>query len=108
MQPAANNRLHLHLHVHAQIVWRLQPSADMRTAPTLWSRYVWRRGSVPLWWAVKIRNNGMGEAEIKISQTCTFRGSRRYEIVCSATRGQCGGRVCLARAWACTGGEGNE
>lgn len=41
-------------------------------------RYTWRRGSVPLWWTVTIRNGGMGEAEIKIRTTNTFRGSRRY------------------------------
>jgi hypothetical protein len=40
--------------------------------------YVWRRGSVPLWWTVTIRNGGMGEAEIRIRNTNTFRGSRRY------------------------------
>lgn len=40
-------------------------------------RYTWRRGSVPLWWSVTIRNGGMGEAEIKIHNTNTFRGSRR-------------------------------
>ncbi len=66
----------LHLSI-PKVVWRLQASADMRTAPILWSRYTWRRGSVPLWWGVKIKNNGMGEAEIKIQQSNTFRGSRR-------------------------------
>jgi hypothetical protein len=40
-------------------------------------RYTWRRGSVPLWWSVNIRNGGMGEAEIRIHTTNTFRGSRR-------------------------------
>ncbi len=33
---------------------------------------------MPLWWSVTIRNGGMGEAEIKIHNTNTFRGSRRY------------------------------
>jgi hypothetical protein len=36
-------------------------------------RYTWRRGSVPMWWTVNIRNGGMGEAEIKIRSTNTFR-----------------------------------
>jgi hypothetical protein len=31
-----------------------------------------------MWWTVNIRNGGMGEAEIKIRSTNTFRGSRRY------------------------------
>ena len=62
----------------AQIIWRLAPNADMRKAAVQWSRYTWRRGSVPLWWSVKIKNNGMGEAEIKIQQSGTFKGSRRW------------------------------
>jgi hypothetical protein len=57
-----------------------QPGRGSGTAaPAIihWSRYAWRRGSVPLWWSVYIKNQGMGEAEIKIQQANTFRGSRR-------------------------------
>lgn len=43
-------------------------------------RYTWRRGSVPLWWSVNIRNGGMGEAEIRIQTANTFRGSRRCAL----------------------------
>jgi hypothetical protein len=43
-----------------------------------WSRYTWRRGSVPLWWSVNIKNNGIGEAEIRIRPEATFKGSRRW------------------------------
>ena len=65
-----------------QVIWRAarpQHGATSGSAPTVfhWSRYTWRRGSVPLWWSVKIKNQGMGEAEIKIQQNNTFRGSRR-------------------------------
>eukprot|EP00798_Chlamydomonas_sp_ICE-L_P004470 gene4470-14628_t len=59
-----------------QIIWRL-PSLGTN-GPISWSRYTWRRGSVPLWWGVSIKNNGIGEAEIKIKQNQTFQGSRRY------------------------------
>lgn len=52
-----------------QIVWRHTEAGK----PTPWSRYTWRRGSVPLWWTVTIRNGGMGEAEIRIRNTNTFR-----------------------------------
>lgn len=31
-----------------------------------------------MWWTVNIKNGGMGEAEIKIRSTNTFRGSKRY------------------------------
>jgi hypothetical protein len=58
-----------------QVIWR-RPSGGDRS-PISWSRYTWRRGSVPLWWGVHMRNNGLGEAEIKIREACTFKGSRR-------------------------------
>ncbi|KAF6264364.1 hypothetical protein COO60DRAFT_1698391 [Scenedesmus sp. NREL 46B-D3] len=58
-----------------QVVWKHSTAAGK---PLAWSRYTWRRGSVPMWWTVNIRNGGMGEAEIKIRTTNTFRGSRRY------------------------------
>lgn len=32
-----------------------------------------------MWWSVKIKNQGIGEAEIKIQQNNTFKGSRRCE-----------------------------
>lgn len=59
----------------AQVVWR---RAVREGAPIPWSRYVWRRGSVPLWWGVFLKQNGLGEAEIKIKEQRTFRGSRRW------------------------------
>lgn len=58
-----------------QILWRHPTHQD---EPIPWSRYVWRRGSVPLWWSVSLKNSGIGEAEIKIRQQNTFKGSRRY------------------------------
>lgn len=54
------------------------PDVLLYAVPVTVCRYTWRRGSVPLWWSVTIRNGGMGEAEIKIHTTNTFRGSRRY------------------------------
>ncbi|GFR51195.1 hypothetical protein Agub_g13542 [Astrephomene gubernaculifera] len=57
-----------------QVIW-LQRSRDSKL---LWSRYTWRRGSAPLWWGVSIKNNGIGEAEIKIHPHNTFKGSKRY------------------------------
>ncbi|KAL6757783.1 SacI homology domain-containing protein [Haematococcus lacustris] len=59
-----------------QVLWRRPGSKDAQS-PTAWSRYVWRRGSVPLWWGVHLRN-GIGEAEIKIKERNTFKGSRRF------------------------------
>ncbi|PNH12209.1 Polyphosphoinositide phosphatase [Tetrabaena socialis] len=57
-----------------QVIWR-QQQRDGNTL--LWSRYTWRRGSAPLWWGVSIKNNGIGEAEIKIRPHNTFRGAKR-------------------------------
>jgi hypothetical protein len=57
-----------------QVIWR-QQQRDGRLL--LWSRYTWRRGSAPLWWGVSIKNNGIGEAEIKIRPHNTFKGSKR-------------------------------
>lgn len=39
---------------------------------------MWRRGSVPIWWGVEIKNSGVGEAEIWVNTTHTYRGSRTY------------------------------
>jgi hypothetical protein len=69
-----------------QIIWRMAQHAHRAagaggargpTPDVQWSRYTWRRGSVPLWWGVSIKNQGIGEAEIKIRQGQTFKGSRR-------------------------------
>jgi hypothetical protein len=54
-----------------QVIWR-KPAKEGLPIP--WSRYTWRRGSVPLWWGVHMRNNGLGEAEIKIKEHRTFKG----------------------------------
>lgn len=40
--------------------------------------FVWRRGSVPIWWGVEIKNSGVGEAEIWINASHTYRGSGTY------------------------------
>lgn len=58
-----------------QIIWR---HVHKRDEAVPWSRYTWRRGSVPLWWSVEMKNNGLGEAVIKIKEQHTFKGSRRW------------------------------
>lgn len=40
--------------------------------------FVWRRGSVPIWWGVEIKNSGVGEAEIWVNTAHTYRGSGKY------------------------------
>lgn len=43
-----------------------------------WSNYVWRRGTVPIWWGVELRQGGVGEADVVIPQHRPYRGVTRY------------------------------
>jgi hypothetical protein len=58
----------------AQLVW-VPPRAP--GSPLLWSAYVWRRGTVPIWWGVEIKSGGVGEASIVVSARRPYRGTRR-------------------------------
>mmetsp|Transcript_40321 Transcript_40321/g.114154 ORF Transcript_40321/g.114154 Transcript_40321/m.114154 type:complete len:819 (+) Transcript_40321:201-2657(+) len=58
-----------------QLVWRI-PSGGGEAVQ--WSNYFWRRGSVPIWWGVEIKNAGMGEAGITINPKDTYRGTAKY------------------------------
>ncbi|GMH39713.1 hypothetical protein BSKO_07611 [Bryopsis sp. KO-2023] len=58
-----------------QIIWRTGETGD---DPIPWSRYAWRRGTVPIRWGVTIRNGGLGEAEISIRREKTFMGTKEY------------------------------
>ena len=42
-----------------------------------WSTYVWRRGTVPIWWGVEIKSGGVGEASIVVSNAKPYRGTKR-------------------------------
>ena len=42
-----------------------------------YASYVWRRGSVPIWWGVDIRNT-VGEAEIWVKQNDSYEHTARY------------------------------
>ncbi|KAJ3694465.1 hypothetical protein LUZ60_009945 [Juncus effusus] len=53
-----------------QIVW---PS--IRTSPTPFSTYIWRRGTIPLWWGADVKL--ATEAEIFLSSD-PYRGSAQY------------------------------
>lgn len=43
-----------------------------------WASYVWRRGTVPIWWGVELRQGGVGEADVVIPQHRPYRGVTRY------------------------------
>lgn len=42
-----------------------------------WSSYVWRRGTVPIWWGVELKSAGVGEAAIVVSARNPYQGTRR-------------------------------
>ena len=43
-----------------------------------WTRYVWRRGTVPIWWGVEMKNGGLGDVDVIIAADRPYRGTRRY------------------------------
>ena len=42
-----------------------------------WSRYVWRRGTVPIWWGVEMKNGGLGDTDVVIAATNPYKGIKR-------------------------------
>lgn len=59
----------------AQLLYVPQPPGASREVQ--WSTYVWRRGTVPIWWGVEIKSGGVGEATIVVSNDKPYRGTRR-------------------------------
>ena len=60
-----------------QVVWTQPATLD---SPLRWSSYVWRRGTVPIWWGVELKSGGVGEATIVIPSPTPYRGTRRYVV----------------------------
>ncbi len=58
-----------------QLLYVPQPSGLSRELQ--WSTYVWRRGTVPIWWGVEIKSGGVGEATIVVSNAKPYRGTKR-------------------------------
>eukprot|EP00898_Chlorokybus_atmophyticus_P001755 jgi/Chlat1/2580/Chrsp178S02444 len=59
-----------------QLVWMQQPVQGSVPAVHLWSSYLWRRGTVPIWWGAEIKST-VGEAEIYIGDE-PFEGCADY------------------------------
>jgi len=55
------------------LLWR----RDSGEADVPYASYVWRRGSVPIWWGVDIKNT-VGEAEIWVKQDDSYEHTARY------------------------------
>lgn len=58
-----------------QLLYVPQPSG--LSTDLQWSSYVWRRGTVPIWWGVEIKSGGVGEATIVVSNAKPYRGTKR-------------------------------
>ena len=65
-----------------QIVWTQPASLE---SPLRWSSYVWRRGTVPIWWGVELKSGGVGEATIVIPSPTPYRGTRRCVVTNGCT-----------------------
>lgn len=63
-----------------QVLWT-QPASLQE--PLKWSSYVWRRGTVPIWWGVELKSGGVGEANIVIPSATPYRGTRRCDCTAS-------------------------
>ncbi len=63
------------IQITLQVVWTT-PTSDPTTCK--WSCYVWRRGTVPIWWGVELRQGGVGEADVVIPQHRPYKGVARY------------------------------
>ena len=52
--------------------------------PLQWSSYVWRRGTVPIWWSVELKSGGVGEATINVNARNPYQGMARCAVKLSA------------------------
>ncbi|OAE30181.1 hypothetical protein AXG93_4295s1360 [Marchantia polymorpha subsp. ruderalis] len=57
-----------------QLVW---PSKVTPGRPHPFSSYLWRRGTVPIWWGAEIKST-VAEAEIYVAETDPYLGSGKY------------------------------
>ena len=69
-----------------------------------WSSFLWRRGTVPIWWGVELRSGGVGEANIVVSPSRPYRGTRRrahcaHVPALPITPGMSGSEACGVRSW---------
>ena len=38
---------------------------------------MWRRGTVPIWWGVEMKNGGLGDTDVVIAATNPYQGTKR-------------------------------
>eukprot|EP00210_Caulerpa_lentillifera_P002977 g2842.t1 len=58
-----------------QIVWReIEDSKEQ----VFWTRYSWRRGTVPIKWTTRLKSKGFGKPEIRVRDDQPFNGCKNY------------------------------
>ncbi len=80
-----------------QMVWRsnnhsINTSSNSRK--TIWTSYVWRRGSVPLRWKQEIKQT-VGDAQIEVETKDTYKNAERYFARLRETYGECNPIACV-------------
>ena len=61
-----------------QVVWCDDGGGGDTSGRVRFSSWVWRRGTVPVWWSVALKGGGVGEAAIEVAPRAPYRGTRRY------------------------------
>ena len=42
---------------------------------------MWRRGTVPIWWGVSMKNGGLGDVDVIIAPNNPYQGTKRCAFV---------------------------
>ena len=83
-----------------QMVWRSNSNSNSNSdgisgsKKTIWTSYVWRRGSVPLRWKQEIKQT-VGDAQIEIETKDTYKNAERYFARLRESYGECNPIACV-------------
>ena len=61
-----------------QVLWCDDGGGGNTAGRVRFASWVWRRGTVPVWWSVALKGGGVGEAAIEVAPRAPYRGTRRY------------------------------
>ena len=81
-----------------QMVWRSSngnsSGRNSGRKKTIWTSYVWRRGSVPLRWKQEIKQT-VGDAQIEVETKDTYKNAERYFARLRKSYGECNPIACV-------------
>ena len=81
-----------------QMVWRSSngnsSGSNSGRKKTIWTSYVWRRGSVPLRWKQEIKQT-VGDAQIEVETKDTYKNAERYFARLRESYGECNPIACV-------------